>query len=166
MELAGQLKEIRNLEFPGAEKITFSGRELSRTSFFDTYGGLFFLGIFLGALFLMATVLIIYYKQIVEGYDDKERFSIMQKVGMSRQEVKQTVRTQVVIVFFIPLLTAVVHIAAAFPILTKLLYLLNLQNELLFLVCTICTVLVFALIYSIVYSMTAKTYYKIVYRRM
>ena len=111
-------------------------------------------------------MLIIYYKQIVEGYDDKERFSIMQKVGMSRQEVKQTVRTQVVIVFFIPLLTAVVHIAAAFPILTKLLYLLNLQNELLFLVCTICTVLVFALIYSIVYSMTAKTYYKIVYRRM
>lgn len=166
MELAGQLKEIRNLEFPGAEEITFSGRELSRSSFFDTYGGLFFLGIFLGALFLMATVLIIYYKQIVEGYDDKERFSIMQKVGMSRQEVKQTVRAQVVIVFFIPLLAAVVHIAAALPILTKLLYLLNLQNELLFLVCTICTVLVFALIYAIVYSMTAKTYYKIVYRRM
>ncbi len=114
----------------------------------------------------MATVLIIYYKQIVEGYDDKERFSIMQKVGMSRQEVKQTVRTQVVLVFFIPLLAAVVHIAVAFPILTKLLYLLNLQNVSLFLVCTICTVLVFALIYAIVYSMTAKTYYKIVYRRM
>ncbi len=164
--LAQELSKIRFSEFPGSEEITFSAMELSRDSFFDLYGGLFFLGIFLGALFLMATVLIIYYKQIVEGYDDKERFAIMQKVGMSRQEVKRTVRTQVVLVFFIPLLAAVVHIAVAFPILTKLLYLLNLQNEPLFLTCTICTVFVFALIYAIVYSMTAKTYYKIVYRRM
>ncbi len=164
--LAQTLSQIRNMGFPEAQEITFSSMELSRDSFFDLYGGLFFLGIFLGALFLMATVLIIYYKQIVEGYDDKERFAIMQKVGMSRREVKGTVRTQVLIVFFIPLLAAAVHIAVAFPILTKLLALLNLQNVSLFGVCTVCTVLVFALIYAIVYSMTAKVYYRIVYRRV
>lgn len=145
--------------------VTMRSRETSRNDFLSLYGGLFFLGIFLGSLFLMATVLIIYYKQIVEGYDDKDRFAIMQKVGMSRQEVKRTVRTQVLLVFFIPLLAAAVHITAAFPMLTRLLNILALDNIPLFLVCTVCTVLVFALIYALVYSMTAKVYYRIVYRK-
>lgn len=145
--------------------VTMRSRETARDSFLSLYGGLFFLGIFLGSLFLMATVLIIYYKQIVEGYDDKDRFAIMQKVGMSRQEVKRTVRTQVLLVFFIPLVAAAIHIAAAFPMLTRLLKLLALENIPLFLICTVCTVLVFALIYAIVYSMTAKVYYRIVYRK-
>lgn len=145
--------------------VTIRSRETTRDSFLSLYGGLFFLGIFLGSLFLMATVLIIYYKQIVEGYDDKDRFAIMQKVGMSRQEVKRTVRTQVLLVFFIPLVAAAVHITAAFPMLTRLLKILGLENIPLFLVCTICTVLVFALIYALVYSMTAKVYYRIVYRK-
>ena len=136
--------------------------EESRETFFSLYGGLFFLGIFLGALFIMATVLIIYYKQISEGYDDKDRFEIMQKVGMSKAEVKKSIRSQVLMVFFLPLATAVIHIAFAFKVITKLLALLNLTNVSLFAICTAGTILVFAIFYAIVYYLTARVYYKIV----
>ena len=84
----------------------------ARQGFMGLYGGFFFIGIFLGLLFVMATVLIIYYKQISEGYDDKERFAIMQKVGMSREEVRASIRSQVMTVFFLPLITAGIHVAA------------------------------------------------------
>ncbi len=134
----------------------------SKQDLFMLYGGLFFIGIFLGALFLMATVLIIYYKQISEGYDDKERFEIMQKVGMSRGEIKKTIRSQVLMVFFLPLATAIIHIAFAFPMITKLLAVLNLKNVSLFMQSTVMTILVFAVIYAIVFSITARAYYKIV----
>lgn len=133
-----------------------------KEGFFMVYGGLFFLGIFLGALFLMATVLIIYYKQISEGYDDKERFEIMQKVGMSKYEIKKTIRGQVLMVFFLPLVATVIHIAFAFPMITKLLAVLNLKNVSLFMISTLMTILVFAIIYAIVFSLTARAYYKIV----
>ncbi|WP_315114199.1 ABC transporter permease [Clostridium intestinale] len=134
----------------------------SKESFYSLYGGLFFIGIFLGSLFLMATVLIIYYKQISEGYDDKNRFEIMQKVGMSKIEIKKTIRSQVLMVFFLPLVTAVIHVGFAFPMITKLLAVLNLRNVSLFMVATIITILVFATIYGIVFSLTARAYYKIV----
>lgn len=134
----------------------------SREDFFMVYGGLFFLGIFLGTLFLMATVLIIYYKQISEGYDDKERFEIMQKVGMSKKEIKKTIKSQVLMVFFLPLIFTVIHIAFAFPMITKLLAVLNLKNVSLFMLCTLLTILVFAVIYAVVFSLTARVYYKIV----
>lgn len=134
----------------------------AKESFFAVYGGLFFLGIFLGALFIMATVLIIYYKQVSEGYDDKARFEIMQKVGMSREEVKGSFRSQVLTVFFLPLVTAGIHIAFAFPIITKLLAVLNLTNVGLFAWCSVGTILVFALFYALVYGLTAKVYYRIV----
>lgn len=136
--------------------------EESRESFFSLYGGLFFLGLFLGSLFIMATVLIIYYKQISEGYDDKNRFEIMQKVGMSKAEVKKSIKSQVLMVFFLPLLTAVIHIAFAFKVITKLLTVLNLTNVPLFAICTAGTILVFAIFYAIVYYLTARVYYKIV----
>ncbi len=137
-------------------------RELSRGEFYFLYGGLLFIGIYLGALFLMATVLIMYYKQISEGYDDRERYQIMQKVGMSKREVRQSIRSQVLMVFFLPLVTAVIHIAVAFGVVTKLLAVLNLTNVHLFLICTIVTVIVFAVFYGIVFSLTAREYYKIV----
>lgn len=137
-------------------------RELNRESFYFLYGGLLFIGIYLGALFLMATVLIMYYKQISEGYDDRERYQIMQKVGMSKREVRQSIRSQVLMVFFLPLVTAVIHITVAFGVVTKLLAVLNLTNVPLFLVCTVVTVVVFAVFYGIVFSMTAREYYKIV----
>jgi putative ABC transport system permease protein len=110
----------------------------------------------------MATVLIIYYKQVSEGYDDKERFEIMQKVGMSREEVRSAIRSQILTVFFLPILMAVIHIAAAFKMITKLLAVLSLTNVPLFLICTAGTVLVFSVIYGMVYARTARTYYKIV----
>jgi putative ABC transport system permease protein len=137
-------------------------RELSRNNFYSLYGGLLFIGIYLGLLFLMATVLIIYYKQISEGYDDKERYQIMQKVGMSKKEVKSSIRSQVLTVFFLPLIVAIIHIAVAFKVITKLLAVLNLVNVPLFFACTIATVAVFALFYGIVFSITAREYYKIV----
>lgn len=138
------------------------GVEESRESFFSLYGGLFFLGIFLGVLFIMATVLIIYYKQISEGYDDKERFEIMKKVGMSKEEIKKSISSQVLMVFFMPLLTAIIHIAFAFKVIVKLLAVLNLTNVTLFAFCTAGTIFVFAIFYAIVYVLTSKVYYKIV----
>lgn len=137
-------------------------KQESEADFYVTYGGLFFLGIFLGALFVMATVLIIYYKQISEGYDDAGKYEIMQKVGMSRQEVKASIRSQVLSVFFLPLLMAGVHIAFAFPIISRLLALMNLTNTVLFAGCTVTTLIIFAVFYAIVYALTARTYYRIV----
>lgn len=131
-------------------------------SFYSLYGCLFFVGIFLGILFLMVTVLIIYYKQISEGYDDKIRFEIMQKVGMSKNEVKKSIKNQILLVFFIPLICACIHIIFAFPIMTKLLEVMNLTNVHLFIACTIATIIAFSIIYALIYLLTARTYYKIV----
>ena len=97
-----------------------SCRPAQESEFYSMYGGLLFLGSFLGALFLMATVLIIYYKQISEGYEDKARFAIMEKVGMSQQQIRSAIRSQVRAVFFLPLLGAVIHLLAAFKMITKL----------------------------------------------
>lgn len=138
------------------------GLEDKREGFNSVYGGLFFLGIFLGTLFVMATVLIIYYKQISEGYDDRKRFEIMKKVGMSDKEIKKSIHSQVLMVFFIPLITSCIHVAFAFNVINKLLVLLVLENTKLFIMCTIGTILVFTILYAIVYSLTAKVYYKIV----
>ncbi|MBP3950921.1 ABC transporter permease [Bacillus suaedae] len=138
------------------------GLESSKESFYSVYGGLFFLGIFLGGLFIMATVLIIYYKQISEGFDDKHRYEIMKKVGLSNAEIKKTIRSQVVVVFFLPLIMAVIHIAFAFKIIAKLLALLNLTNVSLFAISTAGTIIVFAILYAIVYVLTARVYYRIV----
>lgn len=149
---------IRNIGVTGYVE----GPEISRESFYSLYGGLFFLGLFLGLLFIMATVLIIYYKQITEGYDDKERFEIMQKVGMSRAEIKKSIHSQVLTVFFLPLAAAVIHLAFAFKVITKLLSVFNLTNIPLFAACTTITIIVFAIFYTIVYALTARTYYKIV----
>ena len=141
---------------------TIESKADSRSEFVGLYGGFFFIGIFLGILFIMATVLIIYYKQISEGYDDKRRYEIMQKVGMTHQEIKNSIHSQVLTVFFLPLIVAGIHIAVAFPIITKLLALLNLLNVQLFLTCTVVCYVVFAVMYLLIYLLTARTYYKIV----
>ena len=133
----------------------------------DAYGlagGFLFLGIFLGTIFLMATVLIIYYKQISEGYEDKARFEIMQKVGLSREEVRASIRSQVLMVFFLPIAVAAIHILFDFNMVEKLLTLFQVFNTTLTALCTLGTVLVFFLVYGAVYLLTARTYYKIVER--
>lgn len=156
------LEQIQNEFYEKFPDGTMESRVLSRSSFYELYGGLFFIGIYLGSMFIMATVLIIYYKQISEGYDDRERYQIMQKVGMSKKEVKRSIRSQVLSVFFLPLVVAVIHVAVAFKVMTKILGVLNLTNVSLFAVCTIITIAVFAVFYIIVYSITAKEYYRIV----
>lgn len=156
------LEQIQNEFYEKIPDGTMESRMLSRSSFYELYGGLFFIGIYLGSMFIMATVLIIYYKQISEGCDDRERYQIMQKIGMSKKEVKRSIRSQVLSVFFLPLIVAVIHVAVAFKVMTKILGVLNLTNVLLFAVCTIITTAVFAVFYIIVYSITAKEYYRIV----
>lgn len=137
-------------------------RFLMRKSIVELYGSVLFIGFFIGSVFMAATVLIIYYKQISEGFDDRERFQIMQKVGMSKEEVKKSIRGQILSVFFLPIAGAVLHIAFAFPIMIKILDAMHMTNQNMFLACTVLTVGVFILIYTIVYLLTAKTYYKIV----
>ncbi|EOH75103.1 MULTISPECIES: ABC transporter permease [Enterococcus] len=128
-------------------------------------GGFFFLGIIFGATFILATALIIYYKQISEGMDDRERFEILQKVGMSHREIKKVISSQVLMVFSFPLVIAVIHLAFAFPLIRKLLILFGLVNwQLFLLICGIVTI-VFAILYFIVYRLTARSYYQLVERK-
>lgn len=134
-------------------------------SFYSMFGGILFLGIFLGLLFLMGAAMIIYYKQVSEGYEDKERFEIMQKVGMTHKEVKSSIHRQILMVFFLPLGMAALHIAMAFPMVKRLLALFSMTNSGLFARCTVVTLLVFALVYGVIYGLTAKVYYKIVERK-
>ncbi len=160
-----QREALEEMQKEFYEKIpdgSMESRMLSRASFYELYGGLFFIGIYLGSMFIMATVLIIYYKQISEGYDDRERYQIMQKVGMSKKEVKRSIQSQVLSVFFLPLVVAVIHVAVSFKVMTKILGVLNLTNVPLFAICTAITIAVFAVFYIIVYSITAKEYYRIV----
>lgn len=139
-------------------------KHLAKQSWYAMHGAFLFLGIFLGFLFLLATVLIIYYKQISEGYDDQVRFDIMQKVGMSRKEVRSAIHKQILMVFFLPLLGATVHIAFAFPVISKILVVFYMTNTMLYLLCTGITVLLFIAVYAIVYILTARTYYSLVER--
>ena len=134
----------------------------ARQNFLGTFGGLFFVGLFLGLLFIMATILIIYYKQVSEGYDDRERFAILQKVGMSRREIRRTIHSQVLVVLFLPLIVAGVHMAFAFPAVTRILRAFSMTSTGLFAACTAGVFLVFTLLYAAVYVRTARSYYKIV----
>ena len=135
----------------------------SRAEYVALFGGLFFLGILLGAVFLFGTVLIMYYKQISEGYEDQDRFTILMKVGMSRKEVKQSINSQVLTVFFLPLIAAGIHLAFAYPLISRILNLISAgTDEKLFLFVTACCYLVFAIFYVVLYWVTSKSYYGIV----
>ena len=145
--------------------ITSGIRQQEYESYYADNGSLLFIGIFLGSLFLMGTAMIIYYKQISEGYEDQKRFEIMQKVGLSRREVRSSVRRQILMVFFLPLLMAMLHITMAFPMIRRLLLLFGMTNTKLFIGCTAGTVLIFAVVYGVIYLMTARSYYHIVERK-
>lgn len=153
---------VKGQEFEGLSFSYLESRQVGRQDMLAMNSSFFFLGIVLGAVFLMATVLIIYYKQISEGYEDKKRYEIMEKVGMSQKEVRKSIQSQTVKVFFLPLGMAVLHISAAFPLMRQVLQMMSLDNWRLFLACTGGTVLIFAIIYFAVYGLTARTYYKIV----
>lgn len=141
---------------------SLSGREDSRREFLELYGGLFFLGIILSATFIFAAVLIIYYKQLSEGYEDCSRFGIMKKVGMTDADIRKSINSQLLTVFFLPLGFAAMHLGFAFPLVKKLMTLFNLQDVSFYGVVTAVCLLVFALMYVLVYRITSHLYYDIV----
>lgn len=137
-------------------------RSVAEQEVYGLSGGFLFLGVFLGVVFMMATVLIIYYKQVSEGYEDNARFDIMRKVGLSEREARRAIRSQILTVFFMPILVAAVHIAFDFNLVVQLLRLFSLTNLRLTALCTLGTLLVFCAVYAVVYALTARSYYKIV----
>lgn len=149
---------------PGFQTRIVTARAEQRDSYMEMNGGFLFLGLFLGSMFLMITVLIIYYKQISEGFEDRERFAIMIKVGMGRSMVKAAINTQVRTVFFLPIAVAVIHLVMAFPMLKIILYVFGLMNTTLFAGCLVATVAVFGVIYFVVFKLTSSSYYRIVYQ--
>lgn len=137
-------------------------REAMRVSFYDLYGSLFFLGIMLSIVFLLAAVLIIYYKQISEGYEDHDRFEIMQKVGMTKKDIRKSINSQMLTVFFLPLIFAGIHLTFAFPFISKILMLFAMDNIILNVIVNLICFVVFGLFYVLVYMITSNSYYSIV----
>ncbi len=137
-------------------------RDLARSDFYGTFGSLFYLGIVLSLVFLIAAVLIIYYKQISEGYEDQARFGIMQKVGMTRRDIRRSINSQLLTVFFLPLLLAGAHLAFAFPMIRQILFAFNLTNAGLFAATTVISFLAFSAFYALIYRITSNAYYRIV----
>lgn len=137
-------------------------REAQRESFYDLYGSLFFLGIMLSIVFLLAAVLIIYYKQISEGYEDYSRFEIMQKVGMTKKDIRKSINSQMLTVFFMPLVFAGIHLAFSFPFVSKILLMFSFNNTLLSIIANLICFAVFGLFYAVVYKITSGSYYSIV----
>lgn len=161
-QMQSRLEEKLEAEENGAYHISVEGVARERAGFYGLYGGLFFLGILLGVVFVFAAVLIMYYKQVCEGYEDQSRFEIMQKVGMTKADIKRSINSQILTVFFLPLLTAGVHLAFAFPMIHKLLVLFSLTNWKLLLGVNVISFLVFAVFYVLVYHITSRAYYSIV----
>lgn len=142
--------------------ISIQSREAQRDSFYDLFGSLFFIGIMLSLVFLMAAVLIIYYKQLSEGYEDQSRFEIMQKVGMTKRDIRKSINSQMLTVFFLPLLLAGIHLGFAFPFISKILVLFGFDNTLLNIIVNLGCFAVFGIFYAIVYKITSNVYYGIV----
>ena len=139
--------------------------EKVRDDFYESFGGLFFIGVLLSIVFMFATVLIVYYKQITEGYEDQKNFQIMQMVGMNKEDIKKSINSQVLTVFFVPLIFAVLHMSFAFPLIWKMLQMFNMYNLTLIITVTVITMIVFGLVYAVVYKITSGAYYRIVSER-
>lgn len=144
------------------ERATLYSRQQTFAEYKSFYAGFLFIGIFLSLLFIMAMILIMYYKQMSEGYEDQKRYEIMQNVGLDEKMIKKTINTQVITVFFLPLIVAGIHICFAFPIISKLLILLNLTNTMFFVWVTLACFALFSVLYVFIYWFTAKAYYKII----
>ena len=149
-------------DIESAHGFSCESREEESVSYYSTFGGLFFLGALLSVVFIFAAVLIIYYKQTSEGYEDQARFEIMQKVGMTKKEIRKSINSQLLTVFFLPLIFSAMHLAFSFPIIRKILLLFNLNDVFLFAVTTVICFICFALLYTFVYRITSNSYYAIV----
>lgn len=161
-QILDMFRETASNETNGVCSLSCENLTENREDFYNTFGGIFFLGIILSIVFLCATVLIIYYKQVTEGFEDQARFEIMQKVGMSKRDIRKSINSQMLTVFFLPLITAILHLTFAFPMIQKLLLLFNLNDFHLLLIVTGITTLVFALFYTLVYRVTSNAYFSIV----
>jgi putative ABC transport system permease protein len=145
-----------------SQKSLFQSIDTQRVEAYGTYGGILFIGVFFIIIFITITILIIYFKQVTEGFDDRERFVILQKVGMDEKMVKQAINRQIIIVFFLPLITALIHLLAASNIIKSMMTAFYLVDIALILKCIVATSAVFAVVYIVVFKVTAKTYYRIV----
>lgn len=166
IEICHQIKQtdwIRGLEYADIIYSTeVEGQEDARAGFHYLFGGMFYIGILLSIVFLTAAVLIIYYKQVSEGYEDQGRFEIMQKVGMTKKDIRRSINSQMLTVFFLPLLMAGIHLCFAFPIIRKILLMFNLQNTPLLIGTTAVCFLIFGVFYALVYKITSNAYFSIV----
>lgn len=161
-EIRARVRELDYTGDGGFYSYNVECREAERADFYGTFGGIFYLGIILSIVFLLATVLIIYYKQVTEGYEDESRFAIMQKVGMTKKDIRRSINAQMRMVFFLPIAAAVLHLSFAFPMVQKILALFNLRNLSLMVWTMVITVLVFCIFYGIIYKVTSNAYYSIV----
>ena len=164
-EVISQLRDVfhnLNMEKGKIKSLSCESSVAARENFYTLYGSLFFLGIMLSIVFVSAAVLIIYYKQVSEGYEDRSRFEIMQKVGMTKRDIRKSINSQILTVFFMPLIFAGLHLAFAFPMIWRLLQMFNLRNLNLLIIVTIGAFLIFALFYGIIYRITSNAYYSIV----
>ena len=148
--------------FGNYDRLTNFSKEEARIDYYYSFGGLFFLGMACGFMFLVVTVMIIFYKQISEGYDDRERYNIMEKVGMSQAEVKSTISSQVRIVFFFPLVVSYCHLAGSFPMIKLMMSVLFMSDAVTFVISLLITSVIFAAIYYVIFKVTSRTYYDIV----
>ena len=145
---------------------SYTSRAEAADDFYGTYGSLFFIGIVLSVMFVCAAVLIIYYKQLCEGYEDQPRFAIMQKVGMTAADIRRSVNSQLLTVFFLPLAGAALHMAFAFPMIRRMLLIFELHNTGLFVATVLISFAVLAAVYTLVYKATSNAYYRIVRNEM
>lgn len=160
--LRSEAMKLTGKDFYGMSSLSVDTRSLCRRDYLSLFGGLFFLGMVLGPLFSIAAVLIMYYKQICEGYEDAERFAVMRKVGLTDGEIRRSVNSQVLTVFFAPLLMAGLHMLFAMPMIRLILGAFGLHNDSLFYGIGIGCYVVFAVIYALMYLLTSRRYYRIV----
>ena len=142
---------------------SYAQNVIDRTGMMEAMtGGLLFIGVFFGLIFTIFLVLIMYYKQIAEGMEDCDSFHIMQNVGMSRDNVRATIKSQILLIFGLPLLAAMIHTCFGLPLTIKLMYTLNIYNTANIILSTVVIMIIFAVFYGASYLLTAKTYYKLV----
>lgn len=144
------------------ESVSIEGKEENKITFRGVFASFLFIGVFISFIFVISQVVIMYYKQISEGYEDKGNFEIMRKVGITDKQIKQSIRSQVLLIFFSPLIIATLHTIVAYPFIEKILRLFLITDSSIFLQALAVTIVVFAIFYLIVYAITSKIYYRII----
>ena len=159
----GSLNSVLNMSTYGSYSYSFASRQEAMNSYYTLFGGIIVLAGLLSVVFLSSAVLIIYYKQIVEGLEDVKRFEVLRKVGMDDTQIKKTINSQVIFVFFMPLILAGIHLLFAYPMISRLLVLFAIKNMSLMAVTSIVTFVIIGIFYGIVYKLTSRTYFHIIH---